>query len=88
MILGTSRCRGRSAVQVLSPKELAELPEPSWQIKGIFPKRAFCVLYGQPGCGKTFVALSIALSIAAGQSWCGKLTTKGSVLYVAAEGLL
>lgn len=37
--------------------------------------------------GKTFLALSIALSIAAGHDWCGKRTKSGSVHYVAAEGL-
>jgi hypothetical protein len=45
------------------------------------------VLYGEPGSGKTFVALSIALSVAADHSWCGTPTVGGEVLYVAAEGL-
>lgn len=72
---------------LLTPAELEALPEPAWLVKGMLPKNAFCVLYGEPGCGKTFVALSLALSIAAGQNWCGKVTRAGSVLYVAAEGL-
>jgi RecA-family ATPase len=72
---------------LLSPDDLQALPEPGWLIKGVLPARAFCVLYGEPECGKTFVALSLALSIAAGHSWCGKTTAPGSVLYVAAEGL-
>jgi hypothetical protein len=73
--------------KLLSPADLAALPEPSWLIDGVLPSHAFCVLYGEPGSGKTFVALSIALSVAADHCWCGKRTLGGTVLYVAAEGL-
>ena len=74
--------------KLLSPIDLDALPEPTWLIEGVLPTNAFCVLYGEPGCGKTFVALSMALSIAGAQNWCGKPTKNAcSVLYVAAEGL-
>jgi len=73
--------------RLLSPTDLDALPDPTWLIDGILPANAFCVLYGEPGSGKTFVGLSVALSIAAGKSWCGKITRSGSVLYIAAEGL-
>lgn len=73
--------------KLLSLSDLFELPDPTWLIEGMLPANAFCMLYGEPGCGKTFVALSMGLSIAAGHRWCGKVTTLGSVLYVAAEGL-
>jgi RecA-family ATPase len=72
---------------LLSPADLAALPEPTWLIDGILPSHGFCVLYGEPGSGKTFVALSIALSVAADHCWCGKRTLGGTVLYVAAEGI-
>ena len=72
---------------LLSPADLAALPEPTWLIDGVLPSHGFCVLYGEPGSGKTFVALSIALSVAADHCWCGKHTLGGMVLYVAAEGL-
>jgi KaiC/GvpD/RAD55 family RecA-like ATPase len=72
---------------LLSPANLAALPEPTWLIDGVLPGHAFCVLYGEPGSGKTLVALSIALSVAADHYWCGKRTVGGMVLYVAAEGL-
>src|SRR5262249_47672969 len=72
---------------LLSPADLAALPEPTWLIDGVLPSHGFCVLYGEPGSGKTFVALSIALSVAANHCWCGKRTLGGTVLYVAAEGL-
>jgi AAA domain len=78
---------GSSEFRLLTPEDLENLPEPTWLVNRVIPKGAFCVLYGEPGCGKTFVALSLALSIAAGHPWCGKTTVPGSILYVAAEGL-
>jgi RecA-family ATPase len=76
-----------SRFKLITLEELDDLPEPSWLIKGILPENALGVLFGLPGSMKTFVALSMALSIGAGHDWCGKATKKGSVLYVAAEGL-
>jgi hypothetical protein len=78
---------GVGRFKLLRPADLDNLPEPSWLIEGILPANALGVLYGAPAVGKTFVALSIALSIAAGHLWCGKPTKSGSVLYVAAEGV-
>jgi RecA/RadA recombinase len=78
---------GGGHFKLLGPAELDDLPEPSWLIEGVLPANALGVLYGASGVGKTFVALSMALSIAAGHSWCGKATKSAAVLYVAAEGL-
>jgi hypothetical protein len=66
--------------------ELETLPDPEWLIEGILPLGAFGVLFGTPGVGKTFVALGMAKSIAAGQPWLGREVKKGPVLYIAAEG--
>ena len=84
---GTADNRSAPKFKLLSPAELAALPKPNWLIEGVVPASSFCVLFGEPGSGKTFVALSMALSVAADHSWCGKPTASGAVLYVAAEGL-
>lgn len=76
-----------SRFRLITLEELDDFPEPSWLIKGILPENELCVLFGLPGSMKTFIALSMALSIGAGHNWCGKTTKKGSVLYLAAEGL-
>jgi RecA-family ATPase len=78
---------GARRFRLYTRAQLDDLPKPSWLIEGILPANGLAVLYGAPGAGKTFVALSIALSIAAGHLWCGKSTKSGSVLYVAAEGV-
>jgi hypothetical protein len=86
-VLGPVAGAAGKTFRLLTPADLAALPEPSWLIKGILPRNAFCVFYGEPGCGKTFVALSFALCIAAGREWSGKTVKPGCVLYIAAEGL-
>ena len=55
-------------------------------IENFIEKRAYAVLFGPSGAGKTFVALDIALSVAAGQPWAGRKTTQTSVVYLNGEG--
>lgn len=78
----------KSSYQLLTPEELEQLPDLTWLIKGILPQPCLAVLYGDPGCGKTFAALSIALSVASDDDWLGRPSAPSSVLYIAAEGVL
>jgi hypothetical protein len=73
--------------ELFKPEDLKNLPKPSWLIDQILPEGGLVVLYGSPGTKKTFIALSMALSIASGHAWCGRPTKPGNVLYVAAEGI-
>jgi RecA-family ATPase len=75
------------APRFLRPPDLRALPDLEWIIAGIIPRDALGVLFGEPGKGKTFVALSIALAVATGRSWLERRTAPGEVLYFAAEGL-
>jgi AAA domain len=43
-------------------------------------------MYGAPGSGKSFVALDLALSLAAGRFWAGRRLKAQRVIYVMAEG--
>ena len=58
----------------------------SWIIKGLLPSSGLAVLYGEPGCGKSFLALDAALHVAAGRPWAGKRVKQAGVVYIAAEG--
>jgi phage/plasmid primase-like uncharacterized protein/KaiC/GvpD/RAD55 family RecA-like ATPase len=58
----------------------------NWIVKNVLPAEAFCTIIGHPGCGKSFLALDLALHIAAGEPWQGRKVRKGLVLYLAAEG--
>jgi hypothetical protein len=55
-------------------------------VKGWLSTSALSVLFGPSNAGKTFVALSIAMHVAAGVEWRGCKVTQGPVLYIAAEG--
>ena len=73
---------------ILSLAELDQLPDLKWLIHGVLPSNSLCVLYGEPGCGKSFIALSIALVGSTGNEWLGKQTCALKTLYIAAEGVL
>lgn len=75
------------ALKLISRDELEDLPEQQWLIDGVLPKDAVGMLFGDPGVGKSFIALSMATSVATGVGWYGRNCTRGDVVYVAAEGL-
>ncbi len=54
-------------------------------VKGLFDRGQMIVLWGPPGSGKTFAALSLAAHIGAGQRWAGRRVKRGKVLYICAE---
>ncbi len=66
--------------------DLRDRPRTGWLVDQVLMERGFTVLYGPPGCGKSFLALDWALSIVHGIPWHGRETMKGAVGYIAAEG--
>lgn len=58
----------------------------SYIVKGLLPKAALGVLFGESGSGKSFIMLDLALAVAQGQQWRGLRTTQGRVIYLVAEG--
>jgi KaiC/GvpD/RAD55 family RecA-like ATPase len=60
--------------------------ECAYLVKELIDRSAFSVIYGESNCGKTFIALEIALSIAMGKEVFGRKVKKGFVVYLALEG--
>ena len=58
----------------------------NYMIKGWLDRNCLSMLYGPSNAGKTFVALDMAMHIAAGRPWRGLRVNGGPVLYIAAEG--
>lgn len=73
-------------VRLYSTAELLTMPPPTWLIDSILPEGGLVALYGPPGCGKSFVAIDMAMCIATGLPWQGHPVQRGHVVYISAEG--
>ncbi len=58
----------------------------NYTVKGWLDRDAVSVLYGESNTGKTFLALDMALHVAAGERWHGSRVRRAPVVYVATEG--
>lgn len=63
-----------------------ELGSVSYLVDGLIEDRTMSLIFGSPASGKSFVAMNIACSVAAGHSFFGKETLAGPVVYIAGEG--
>ena len=66
---------------------LRNMPPVEFVVDGLLTKHGLAVLYGEPGAGKSFLAIDLALSIAYGKDWHGNAVEQGAVLYIAGEGV-
>ena len=73
--------------EVMRLEQLMSMPPIKWLTDTLLTRHGFAVMWGQPGCGKTFVALDMALSVAAGRDFHDMPTSQGAVLYIAGEGV-
>lgn len=58
----------------------------AYLIKNWLGSGTMSVIFGPSNVGKTFVALDLAMHVAAGKKWRGYRVNGGPVLYIAAEG--
>ncbi len=65
---------------------LTNPPAVRWLIRGILEADTLGMIYGQPGAGKSFIALSMAASIASGVDWYQHRVTQGPAVYILGEG--
>ncbi len=73
--------------QLLTLDDLQKRAPVRWLVDGYLPLGGFGVLYGPSGSGKSFLALDLALCVAARQPWMGQDVMSGPVVYIAAEGM-
>jgi hypothetical protein len=57
-----------------------------WAVRGYLEQQTLAVLFGEPGAGKSFVALDLACTIASGRNWHGRAARQTPVVYVCGEG--
>ena len=79
----------KSRVNLLTEDDLFAMPDPEELVAGFIMQNENVCLYSEPKAGKTFVALDICLSLAAGLPVFGKLPVlrpNTPVVYLSAEG--
>jgi hypothetical protein len=76
-------------LQLLDVREIKALPDPKYLIQGIVIDESLGFIFGPPGCGKSFIAMNMALSIATKQPtwWEREIVKTGPVLYISSEGV-
>jgi hypothetical protein len=57
-----------------------------WLVDDYFELDSLAQMFGEPGSGKSFIALSIACAVATGTPWHGKEVKQGAVFYICGEG--
>lgn len=73
---------------LMTAEQLRKIPGTPYVIRSVFPARGLAAIYGEPGSGKSFLALHLAHAIAAGVAdWFGFRVRQMPVVYVALEGL-
>lgn len=75
-----------SRFPLISITEFMARPSPTWIVRDVLPRAELCVVYGEPGSGKTFAVLDLVMAVARGVPWRGKRVKQGKVVYVVAEG--
>ena len=88
IVLTTPRERGNllSAKNIITAGQARYVTKQHYLIKQWLPFEGTGVLVGPSNTGKTFIALDMAMSIAAGTDWHGHKVRQGAVLYLATEG--
>lgn len=63
-----------------------EIRPPDWLLRGMLERDSFALVFGDPGCGKSFLAIDWACRIATGTPWRGHAVSSSPVVYIAGEG--
>lgn len=63
-----------------------EYRAPEYVIEDLIETETLGLIFGDPGCGKSFLAVDIALSVATGTPFHGRATKQGAVFFIAGEG--
>lgn len=89
MFLPQQEKPAQNSLSILSVDQVLDMKPPRFLIDRHLPETGFGLLYGDPGCGKSFLALDMALHVAYGlDNWHGdKIDAEHRrVLYIAGEG--
>ncbi len=63
-----------------------KIKPPGWLLRGTLESDTFALIFGEPGCGKSFLVIDWACRVASGAQWRGHDVKAGPVIYIAGEG--
>jgi len=84
--LGNSQVTHSPRRLQLTRADQIEVRPPDWLLRGMLERDTFALVFGDPGCGKSFLAIDWACRIATGTPWRGHAVKAGPVVYIAGEG--
>lgn len=76
-----------STFELLTLSELENMPPPVWLVDKVIGENGLAIVYGDPGSGKSFITIDMALRLAMGWDWHGSKAKRVGVLYIAGEGV-
>jgi hypothetical protein len=59
---------------------------PEYLVDELFETETLGLIFGDPGCGKSFLAVDLGMSVASGTPFHGRAVKQGSVFFIAGEG--
>jgi putative DNA primase/helicase len=73
---------------IVTLSDIDNIKASHWLIDDIIQLNSMSIIYGQPGCGKTFMVLDMCLHMAHNDNWKGhKINNKGIIIYCIGEGI-
>jgi KaiC/GvpD/RAD55 family RecA-like ATPase len=89
--LSTSEIKERAPVRsgfrfIPGGELIADIQPVQWLVERYIEANSMAVMFGEPGAGKSFIALDMACCIATGEMWQGFPVKQGAVFYIAGEG--
>jgi AAA domain len=80
-----ARLAGETGLRLTWPGEYGDLGPLRCVVAGLIEAGTLAVLYGEANTGKSTIALDMALAVARGETWCGRRTRRGVVVWLALE---
>jgi hypothetical protein len=77
---------GRGLRFISGGELIRDIPPVEWLIQQYIEANTLGIMFGEPGVGKSFIALDMACCIATGEAWQGLPVKQGPVFYIAGEG--
>jgi hypothetical protein len=73
-------------LRVLNVHDAGAAPPGPYLVKNLFYANQLCVVFGEPGCGKSFLMSHIAYAVAQGRAVFDRKVKQAGVLYLSLEG--